>query len=123
MTEDSEYLTKIPAQYYVVVQMRHKYACRRCYGNIQTAPALPKIKDGSSYSDELVIDVAVLKYCDLIPIERQEQIAGREGIKSLPLHSLIGGAHSLADFIKSTYHRLKNEMWAAQCGMRMRLRT
>ena len=27
MTEDSEYLTKVPAQYYIVVQMRHKYRC------------------------------------------------------------------------------------------------
>lgn len=90
MTEDSEYLTKIPAQYYVVVQMRHKYACRSCHGDIQTAPAPSRIKDGSGFSDELMIDVAVSKYCDLIPIERQAKMAAREGLKALPPQSLTG---------------------------------
>jgi transposase len=113
MIEESQYLTKIPAQYYVVVQVRHKYACRKCHGDIQTAPALPRIKEGSSYSDEMIIDVAVSKYCDLIPIDRQAQMAGREGIKGLPPQSLIEGTHNLADFVGATYARLKTEMLAS----------
>lgn len=110
MTEESEYLTKVPAQYYVVVQVRHKYACRSCHEDIVTAPNPPRITPGGSYSDELVIDTAISKYCDLIPIERLARMAGREGIKELPPQSLIEGTHQLADFIRSVYHRLKNEM-------------
>lgn len=113
MTEESEYLTKVPAQYYVIVQIRHKYACRKCHEDIVTAPTSPRITPGGSYSDELMIDTAVSKYCDLIPIERLAKMAGREGLKALPPQSLIEGTHQLADFIKQAYHRLKNEMLSA----------
>lgn len=114
MTEESEYLTKVPAQYYVVVQVRHKYACRKCHSDIKTAPAPARIKEGSSYSDEMVIDVACSKYCDLIPIERQAAMAGREGLKELPPQSLIEGTHNLADFVRSAYQRLQNEIIVAK---------
>jgi transposase len=109
MTEESEYLTKVPAQYYVVVQVRHKYACRGCHGSLVTAPVPPRIKEGSSYSDEMMIDVGVSKYCDLIPIERQAQMAAREGLKELPPQSLIESTHYLADFVKPVYDLLKQE--------------
>lgn len=65
MTEDSEYLTVVPAQYYVVRQRRHKYRCEKCHGDIKTAPAPDRIKEGSSFSNEMVIDVSLSKYCDL----------------------------------------------------------
>jgi len=113
MTEESEYLTKVPAQYYVVVQIRHKYACRKCHGDIVTAPAPPRITPGGGYSDELMIDTAVSKYCDLIPIERQAKMASREGLKELPAQSLIEGTHQLADFVKGAYDKLKNEILAS----------
>ncbi len=113
MTEESEYLTKVPAQYYVVVQIRHKYACRKCHEDIVTAPTPPRVTPGGAYSDELMIDTAVSKYCDLIPIERLARIAGREGIKELPPQSLIEGTHQLADYIKQAYNRLKSEMLSA----------
>lgn len=114
MTEDSEYLTKIPAQFFVVVQMRHKYRCGKCHGDIKTAPAPPRITDGGNLSDELTIDVACSKYCDLIPIERQAAMAGREGLKNLPPQSLIEGTHSLADFIKKAYLKLQDEIILAK---------
>jgi len=113
MTEESEYLTKVPSQYYVVVQVRHKYACRTCHGDIVTAPAPPRITPGGSYSDEMMIDTAVSKYCDLIPIERQAKMAAREGLKELPPQSLIEGTHQLADHIKGAYDKLKVEMLSA----------
>ena len=113
MTEESEYLTKVPAQYYVVVQVRHKYACRKCHEDIVTAPNPPRITPGGAYSDELMIDTAVSKYCDLIPIERLARMAAREGLSELPAQSLIEGTHQLADFIRSAYDRLKNEMLSA----------
>jgi hypothetical protein len=62
MTENSEFLTIIPKQYFVVRQQRHKYECRKCHGDIQTAPLPPRIKEGSAYSDEMTIDVALTKY-------------------------------------------------------------
>ena len=110
MTEESEYLTKIPAQYYVVVQVKHKYRCASCHGDIKTAPTPPRVIEGGSYSDEMVIDVACSKYCDLIPIERQAQMAAREGLKGLPPHSLIEATHYLAQYLEGAYKILKFEI-------------
>jgi len=114
MTEDSEFLTVIPAQYYVIRQLCHKYCCASCHGNIKTAPAPAKVKSGSSYSDEMVIDVAAAKYCDLIPVERYATIAGRAGLEDLPANSLIEGTHYLADFIEPVYEELKKEIIGSQ---------
>ncbi len=110
MTEDSEFLTVIPRQFQVVRQKKHKYRCTSCHGDIKTAPGLSKIKDGSSYSDEMVIDVAMSKYCDLIPVERYVSMASRSGITGLPAHSLIQTTHSLADFVMGAYEKLKDEV-------------
>lgn len=109
MTEDSEFLTVIPAQYLVVCQRRHKYSCTSCYGDVQTAPAPPTIKSGSSYSDEMKVDVALSKYCDLIPVERYAAIASREGLKDLPPQSLIESTHHVADFVEGAYEQVQAE--------------
>lgn len=110
MTEDSEFLTVVPAEFMVVRQKRHKYGCGKCYGKIVTAPAPPTIKAGSSYSDEMKIDVALSKYCDLIPVERYSAIAGRLGLMDLPPQSLIESTHHLADFVKGAYDKSKTEV-------------
>jgi len=113
MTEDSEFLTVIPKQYLVVRLMRHKYRCTSCHGDLVTAPAPPRIKEGSAYSDEMAIDVAMTKYCDLVPIERYARMAEREGMKGLPPQSLIESTHYLAEFVRGAYDRLKSEITAA----------
>ena len=113
MTEDSEFLTAIPKQYFVVRQLRHKYRCPKCYGDIKTAPLPPRIKAGCGYSDEMIVDVAMTKYCDLVPIERYANIAARDGLKDLPPQSLIEATHNLADFAAPAYDKLKKEILSA----------
>lgn len=110
MTENSEFLTVIPAQFIVVRQKRHKYRCGKCHGDLVTAPPPPRIKAGSSYSDEMIVDVAMSKYCDLIPIERYASIAGRGGLMDLPPQSLIEMTHNLADFVEGAYDRSKTQL-------------
>jgi transposase len=110
MTEDSEFLTVIPKQYLVIQQKRHKYRCEKCHGDVQTAPAPPRIKAGSVYSDEMMIDVAASKYCDLIPVQRYVKMAERSGVPELPQQSLIESTHYTAEFLKSTYELLKKEI-------------
>lgn len=114
LTEDSEYLTVIPRRYYVVKQMRVKYRCSTCQDNLITAPAIPRIKAGSSYSDEMVVDVALSKYCDLIPVERYVQMADRGGVKGLPANTLIEGTHNLANFLAPVYNKIKSEVMSSK---------
>jgi len=110
LTEDSEYLTTQPKRYYIIKQQRVKYNCGSCYGALVTAPAIPRIKPGSSYSDEMVVDVALSKYCDLIPVERYTQMAARDGVKGLPANTLIQSTHNLADFLTPIYEKIKSEV-------------
>lgn len=114
MAEVSEYLNVIPRQYMVVRQFRKKYRCCQCHGDIQTAPAPPRITPRSSYSDDLVVDVAMSKYCDLIPIERYCAMAGRENFAGLPPQSLIGLTHQLADFLQPVLELIRQQILSSR---------
>lgn len=113
MTEDSEQLTVIPKKYEILLQKRAKYRCQ-CQGCITTAPAPARIIEGSTYTDEMILDVALSKYCDLIPMERYVQMASRGGLMDLPPHSLIELTHRLADFLSGTYQLIKTEVLKAR---------
>ena len=106
MTEDSEQLTVIPKKFEILKYLRMKYRCS-CQGALLTAPAQPRITPGSSYSDEMIVDVALSKYCDLIPIERYAAMAARGGVKDLPPQSLIELTHAFADFVSPAYDLIK----------------
>jgi len=106
MTEDSEQLTVIPKKHEIVKVMRVKFRCS-CHGAVVTAPAPPRMIPGSSYSDEMILDVGLSKYCDLIPIERYAAMAERGGLPDLPRQSLIELTHGLADFLSPVYLRVK----------------
>jgi transposase len=110
MTEDSEYLSVVPAQFLVIRILRHKYRCGSCHGDIKTAPVPPRIKPGAILGDEITIDVGLSKYCDLIPIERYSSIAGRGGLKDLPHQTLIESTHNLADFLGGAYKITQEEV-------------
>jgi transposase len=110
MTEDSEFLTVVPKQYIIIEQKRHKYRCEKCHGELRTAPCPPRVKAGSHYSDAMILDVGMTKYCDLIPIGRYVKMAERSGVENLPPQSLIETTHHLAEFLKPTYELLREEI-------------
>jgi len=114
MVESCEFLTVTPANFAVVEQNRHKYRCSKCHGDIQTTPAPPRICHGSAYSDEMILDVALSKYCDLIPIERYVSIAARKGVKGLPPQSLIQLTHHLANFVTPAYSRIREDILSSR---------
>ena len=114
MTEDSERLTVIPKKFVVERLRRHIYRCESCHGELKTAPSLPRIKEGSAYGDELIIDVAVAKYDYLVPVERYVRMAEDLGVTGLPSHSLIETTHYLADYLEPIYEGIKKEVCAAR---------
>lgn len=106
MTEDSEQLNVIPKKFEIIQIKKMKYRCS-CHGCIVTAATPARIIEGSSYSDGMILDVALTKYCDLIPIERYCKMASRGGLKDLPPHSLIETTHALAAFLMPAYEKLR----------------
>lgn len=104
--EESEQLTVIPKKYEILRTKRVKYFCS-CREAIVTAPTFPRILEGSSYSDEMITDVALSKYCDLIPVNRYVKMADRAGLVDLPANSLIETTHFFADFVSPVYSLIK----------------
>lgn len=109
MFDVSETLSVIPKKFVIVRLKKRKYRCSACKSGIATTPTPPRIVPGSSYSDELIIDATVSKYCDLIPMERYSKIALRQGVEDLPPNSLIENTHKLADFFKPNYDKIRLE--------------
>ena len=114
MAEVSEMLHVIPAKFLIIRQMRHKYRCTGCHSQLVTAPVPKRIIPGGMYSDEMILDVALSKYCDRIPIERYSAIAGRSGAIDLPQNSLVHLTHHLATYFEPAYNRLKEEISEAR---------
>ena len=77
--EKSEQLDVKPAEYFVVVTMREKRACKACEEQgVECAPAPVRIIEKSLASDRVVIDTVVSKYADHVPLYRQSAILHRE---------------------------------------------
>ena len=112
--ETNEYLTYIPRQYYIAREKKHKYNCPSCMEGLVTTPAIPRVIPGGAYSDEMIIDVAMSKYLDLLPIERYTHIASREGLEGLPANSLINTTHKLADFLELIHEKIKKEVFGSK---------
>ena len=77
--EKSEQLDVKPAEYFVVVSMREKRACKACEEQgVECAPAPVRIIEKSLASDGVIIDTVVSKYADHVPLYRQSVILHRE---------------------------------------------
>jgi hypothetical protein len=62
----------------------------------------------------LIVDIALSKYCDLIPMERYTQIAGREGLEDLSAQSLIRLTHHLVKLLADLHELIQNEVRFAE---------
>jgi transposase len=108
LRESSERLTVIPKKFEIERINRVTYRCCSCQSCMITAAAPKRILEGSSFSDEMILDVVLSKYCDLIPMHRYVAMAARSGVKGLPANSLIELTHGYADFVSPVYSLLRD---------------
>lgn len=76
----TEMLDYVPAHFRVRVTRRPRYGCRACEATIVQAPACERPIDGGMATEALLAHVLVNKYSDHLPLYRQAQIFGRQGI-------------------------------------------
>src|SRR3954454_20927774 len=75
----TEVLDYVPGHFQVIRHVRPKYACDACDAITQApAPAMPTPRGRAAPG--LLAHVLVGKYCDHLPLYRQAEIYGREGI-------------------------------------------
>src|SRR5712692_10328998 len=108
-TEDAEEITVVERQFVLVTHKRQKYRCA-CNGCVDTAPgplrlaARPDAR-GARYAPEFAIEVAVGKYLDHLPLERQVRIMRREGL-TIDSQTLWDQLATVADLLGPTYKAL-----------------
>lgn len=104
--ERSEQLDYKPASLFVLEHVRHTYACPHCEGQVITAgkPAgvIPKGLPGAG----LVAHVITEKYCDHIPLHRQERRLARQGV-DLSRSTLCDWMKGAADALAPLYELMK----------------
>jgi transposase len=76
--EESEEIDVVERQFVMRKHRRTKYRC--ACGHIETALAPEKLFDGARYSIDFAVEVAIGKYLDHLPLERQVRIMKREGL-------------------------------------------
>lgn len=80
--ETSEQFEFIPAQVRVIRNIRKKYTCPACEGNVVTAKAPAQLIPKSMATPSLLAWIAVSKYVDALPLYRQCTIFERIGFEA-----------------------------------------
>jgi transposase len=103
--EQSEEIEVIERRFVRTKIRRKKYRCR-CGGCVETAPAPLKLIAGGRYSVSFAVEVAVSKYLDHLPLERQVRIMAREGLV-VDSQTLWDQLNRLASVLEAAYERLR----------------
>jgi transposase len=107
-TEDSKETDLVERRFVVVKHVRKKYRCA-CNGAVVTAPGPAKLIPGGNYSLAFAAEVAVSKYADHLPLERQVKIMRREGL-SVDSQTLWDQIEALARLLAPSCWRLDEEI-------------
>ena len=102
--ETSERITSIKLTYQVERHVRQKYRCA-CNGAVVTAPGPAQLIPGGRYAPEFAVGVAVAKYADHLPLERQVRMMAREGLR-VDSQTLWDQIQALARHLEPTYEAL-----------------
>ena len=102
--EESEEITVAEARYSISIHRRQKYRCS-CHSKVLTAPGPPKLIPGGRYSLEFAVHVAIAKYCDHLPLERQVRRMSRHGLE-VTSQTLWDQICALAEHLEPTWDAL-----------------
>jgi transposase len=109
--ETSEQLKYIPAKISVTQHVRPKYACKPCQENVKIAPMPVLLLPKSIATPELVAHTIISKYCDHLPLYRQEAIWERMEI-DMPRSSLCGWVLKVAGLCEPLVYQLRRNILA-----------
>jgi transposase len=102
--EESEEVDVIERQFVLKKIRRQKYRCQ-CGQCIETAPGPVKLFDGARYSPGFAVMVAVDKYLDHLPLERQARAMKRDGL-DVDSQTLWDQINALARVLEPAHARL-----------------
>lgn len=112
--ESKEVLDMEPVKYFVSVIKREKLACKRCEeAGVVTAPVGgPKIVEKGKLSDRIVVEVILDKYCNHLPLYRQEDILERDFGMEISRKTLCDAVMRSGDLLRLVREAMRVELIA-----------
>lgn len=107
-TEDSELITVVRRSFKVEQHRRQKYRCR-CGESIVTAPAPARLIEGGRYSVEFGVEVALDKYLNHLPLDRQRKMMRREGLE-ITTATLYDQIEAVAGCLRPAWNGIKSQI-------------
>jgi transposase len=107
--DTSETLDREPAKWFVRVTKREKRSCRKCTG-IQMPPLAPRIVEKGLASDRVVIETVVAKYCDHVPLYRQEAMIEREAGVDISRATLDGWVMRAGELLQPVAEAMRADL-------------
>ena len=105
----SEQLEYVPAHFVVLQHARFKYACRECEAEVEVAEKPMQPIEKGVPGPGLLAQVVVSKYCDHLPLYRQEKIYARSGVH-IPRETMWGWIRTLTFEVEPIYELMKSEV-------------
>ena len=106
--EASEEIDVVDVKYVLKKHLRQKYRCR-CGACIETAPGPVKLFAGARYSVDFAVGVAIAKYADHLPLERQVKMMVRHGLE-IDSQTLWDQLNALGNVLEPTYAALRGHV-------------
>ncbi len=111
--DESEQLDVEPAQYFVRVIKREKRACRHCPERSVVAASLPdRIIPKGLAGNRVVVDTVIKKYCDHLPLYRQEAILLREAGVEISRATLDGWVMHVGESLLPVKEAMRKDLLA-----------
>lgn len=111
--EETEVLDVKPAEYFVTVVKREKRACKSCEEQgVETAASPERIIPKSLFSDEVIIDFVVKKYCDSLPLYRQRAMLRRDAGLDVALSTINDAVLRVGELLIPVVDATKRDLLA-----------
>ena len=110
--DESEVLDVEPARYFVRVTRREKRACGKC-ATIAMAELAPRIVEKGLASDALVIQTVIAKYCDHLPLYRQQAMLEREAGVEISRATLDGWVMRVGELLEPVVRVMRQDLLRA----------
>jgi transposase len=111
--EETEVLDVKPAEYFVTVVKREKRACKSCEEQgVRTVAVPERIAPKSLLSDQLILDIVVAKYCESMPLYRQQAAMKRDAGVVIALSTIHDAVMRVGELLMAMACAMKRELLA-----------
>jgi len=110
--DTSEQLDHEPARWFVRVTKREKRACGKC-ASVAMPELAPRIVEKGLASDAVVIETVIAKYCDHLPLYRQQAMLEREAGVEISRATLDGWVMRVGELLDPVVRAMRQDLLRA----------